>query len=60
VGATEITSLVGRHALVTGAASGIGLETARLLRAQGAAMVLPDRCLDALEKATAEFGQMCG
>jgi len=51
-----MTQLVGRRALVTGAASGIGLATARLLREQGAAVVLLDRCVESLEEAVAETG----
>ena len=51
-----MTSLSGRRALVTGAASGIGLATARLLQEQGAAVVLLDRCAKALEKGTADPG----
>jgi NAD(P)-dependent dehydrogenase (short-subunit alcohol dehydrogenase family) len=44
-----------RRALVTGAASGIGLETARLLRAGGAAVALLDRAAE-VEAAAAEAG----
>lgn len=41
----------GRGALVTGAASGIGLATARLLRGEGAAVTLVDRSPTVLDEA---------
>ena len=44
---------VGHTALVTGAASGIGLATARALAADGAAVIASDRDAAALELATA-------
>jgi NAD(P)-dependent dehydrogenase (short-subunit alcohol dehydrogenase family) len=46
-----------RVALVTGAASGIGLATARRLQAEGATVVLLDRDAETLDAATAEFGE---
>jgi len=51
-----MTPLLGRRALVTGAASGIGLATARLLQEQGAVVVLLDRSVDSLEKVVSETG----
>jgi 3-hydroxybutyrate dehydrogenase len=45
----------GKRALVTGAASGIGLATGRLLAASGAAVCLSDRPGDALDAAAAEI-----
>jgi NAD(P)-dependent dehydrogenase (short-subunit alcohol dehydrogenase family) len=45
----------GRRILVTGAASGIGLTTARMLSAQGAAVALLDRDSAALKKIGAEL-----
>ena len=39
----DLFHLTGRTALITGAARGIGLETARMLGAAGAAVVLVDR-----------------
>ncbi len=39
----DLFDLTGRTALITGAARGIGLETARMLGAAGAAVVLVDR-----------------
>ncbi len=46
-------SLEGKVALVTGAASGIGLETARLLGALGARLVMTDLDADGLRAAAA-------
>ena len=45
----------GRRALVTGGASGIGLASARRLRAEGAAVAVLDRIDDALARAAAEL-----
>ena len=47
--------LVGKRVLVTGAASGIGLETARLLAREGAALVLMDRDEPALDAVAGEL-----
>lgn len=49
----------GQVALVTGAASGIGLATAKAFAAQGAALVLADRDGEALEKANEAVGGAC-
>ncbi|MGC4024668.1 MAG: SDR family oxidoreductase [Mesorhizobium sp.] len=46
----------GKVAAITGAASGIGLECARTLAAEGATVVLVDRAQDRLEKACASIG----
>jgi len=43
--------LAGRRVLVTGAASGIGLATARLFRREGAGVAMLDRDEAALKKA---------
>ncbi|VWX55874.1 putative Granaticin polyketide synthase ketoacyl reductase 1 [Burkholderiales bacterium 8X] len=43
-------SLSGRHALVTGAARGIGAEIARTLAAEGATLTLLGRNIEALER----------
>ncbi|WP_457419729.1 SDR family oxidoreductase [Roseateles sp. P5_E7] len=45
-------------AVITGAGSGFGLETARLAAARGMNLVLVDVQADALEKAAAEFGNV--
>ncbi len=45
----------GRSALVTGAASGIGLAIARRLAAEGARVILSDRAGPALDEAAAEI-----
>jgi len=46
----------GKIAAITGAASGIGLECARTLVAEGATVVLVDRAQDRLDKACASIG----
>jgi 3-oxoacyl-[acyl-carrier protein] reductase len=48
--------LDGRHALVTGGASGIGFAVARLFHAEGATVTLVDVNADLLNKRVAELG----
>lgn len=48
--------LAGKVAAVTGAASGIGLECARIMLAEGAHVVLVDRAADKLETLCDELG----
>lgn len=48
--------LAGRRILVTGAASGIGLRTARLFAAEGARLILLDHAADRLAPVAAELG----
>ena len=50
------TGLTGKVAAVTGAASGIGLECARMLLAEGAHVALVDRDVSALDRLSAELG----
>lgn len=50
-------ALKGRTAAITGAASGIGLECARILIEQGARVVLIDRAEDRLNALCAELGE---
>jgi NAD(P)-dependent dehydrogenase (short-subunit alcohol dehydrogenase family) len=50
---TQIDDQTGRTALITGANSGIGLETARVLAAHGARVILAGRSQDKLDEATA-------
>lgn len=47
---------VGKCAIVTGAASGIGLAVARRLAAEGAAVVLGDRNIEGVEQAARDIG----
>ena len=49
-------SMKGKVAAITGAASGIGLEFARTLVAEGAKVVLVDRAKDRLARLCAELG----
>jgi ribitol 2-dehydrogenase len=49
--------LTGKIAAITGAASGIGLATARALLAEGATVVLVDRNEQAVSALTAELGE---
>jgi NAD(P)-dependent dehydrogenase (short-subunit alcohol dehydrogenase family) len=49
--------LDGRVVLITGAASGIGLETAKRLSTRGTSLALIDRDADAVERAAAEIGE---
>ncbi len=51
-------SLQGRTAVITGAASGFGLELCRLAAAQGMAVVMADVQQDALDLAAAEIGDL--
>jgi ribitol 2-dehydrogenase len=50
-------SLQGKVAVITGAASGIGLATTKALLGQGATVVMVDWNKEALEKLTAELGE---
>jgi NAD(P)-dependent dehydrogenase (short-subunit alcohol dehydrogenase family) len=52
--------LATRVALVTGAASGIGLATARKLAAEGACVVIADLSLEKAQAAAADIGQAVG
>ena len=52
--------LTGKRAVVTGATSGLGVETARALAAAGAEVVLGVRRLDAGRKVAEELRQTTG
>src|SRR5258708_19604466 len=52
--------LSGRRAIVTGASSGIGTETARVLASRGAAVTLTARDMTAGETAAAQIRQSTG
>jgi 3-oxoacyl-[acyl-carrier protein] reductase len=51
-------NLANSHALVTGGSSGIGLETARALRAKGAQVAICGRDEARVQKAAAEIGAL--
>ncbi|HMC14491.1 MAG TPA: SDR family NAD(P)-dependent oxidoreductase [Albitalea sp.] len=51
----EVLSLKGRHAVVTGAARGIGAEIAQMLAAEGAKLTLLGRRRDALQALVAQL-----
>ena len=53
---TDLTDLAGRTVIVTGASSGIGASTARLLHAAGASPVLAARRADRLAALSEELG----
>jgi NAD(P)-dependent dehydrogenase (short-subunit alcohol dehydrogenase family) len=53
-------SLVGRIALITGGASGIGLAAARLLLSHGACVAIADRDVEALRRSDAELTKAFG
>lgn len=53
----RLFGLVGQVAVVTGAASGIGKGTARLLADAGASVVVADRNLEGAQSVAAEFGE---
>jgi ribitol 2-dehydrogenase len=55
-GKESMMRLTGKTAAITGAASGIGLECARALLAEGASVVLIDRAEDRLAALCAELG----
>ncbi len=55
-----MSNITGKIVLITGASSGIGEATARLLAAQGATVVLGARRLERLEKLVAEIGERGG
>ncbi|MFN3387571.1 MAG: SDR family NAD(P)-dependent oxidoreductase [Allosphingosinicella sp.] len=55
-GQQSCNRLAGRRILITGAASGIGLATARLFAAEGARLALLDRDREALEGVASEIG----
>ncbi len=52
-----LTNFAGAVAVITGGASGIGLATARALRAKGAHVVLADTNSEGLRKAEQELRQ---
>ncbi len=56
--AVPLSDLAGRTAVITGAASGIGLALGRRLKAEGMGLVLIDLDAEALDAAAAELGAL--
>ncbi len=57
--AIDLSDLSGKVAVVTGAASGIGLALAKQLRAEGAQLVLADTDIDRLSEAAVGLDALC-
>src|SRR5271154_986651 len=57
---TRGVDLAGKTAIVTGAASGIGVETARALAGAGARVVMPVRSREKAEEVAAEIRASTG
>ena len=57
---SEGIDLTGRRAIVTGAASGIGVETARTLARRGAEVTIAARRLPAAQKVAADIARSTG
>jgi NAD(P)-dependent dehydrogenase (short-subunit alcohol dehydrogenase family) len=57
-GEASMKLLEGKRALITGATSGIGLETARLFLEEGARVAITGRSASDLDRARAELGGM--
>lgn len=58
VTSTHRGRLAGKNAVITGAAGGIGLETAILFAKEGAAVLMADISIPALERASAKVKQL--
>jgi len=52
--------LAGKRAIVTGGASGIGIETARALASAGAEVTLAVRNVEAAKAVASDIGTACG
>jgi NAD(P)-dependent dehydrogenase (short-subunit alcohol dehydrogenase family) len=52
----RVSALAGQTVVVIGGSAGIGLETARLARAEGAKLILAARTPEPLQRAASEFG----
>jgi NAD(P)-dependent dehydrogenase (short-subunit alcohol dehydrogenase family) len=52
------SALAGQTVVVIGGSAGIGLETARLARAEGAKLILAARTPEPIQRAASEFGAM--
>src|SRR5215471_7422946 len=56
MGDIKMDRLDGKHALITGGTSGIGLETARQFLAEGAKVAITGRSQDGLDRAKSDLG----